>query len=70
MQRALLFSYLFVFATMSVCANEDGTDDGFVSLFNGKDLSRWVNMGKAEGWKIKDGVIRSEGGDRRKLAAF
>ncbi len=33
-----------------------------IKLFNGKDLSNWVVMGKQEGWEVKDGVIRSEGG--------
>src|SRR5437016_3707859 len=36
-------------------------DDGFVSLFNGKDLAGWVVKGKAAGWQVKDGVLRSEG---------
>jgi Domain of Unknown Function (DUF1080) len=36
-------------------------EKGFVPLFNGKDLSGWVVKGKAEGWKVKGGVIRSEG---------
>ncbi len=36
-------------------------DRGFVSLFNGKDFSGWVIMGKPEAWTIQNGVIRSEG---------
>jgi 3-keto-disaccharide hydrolase len=36
-------------------------EKGFVPLFNGKDLTGWVVKGKAEGWKVKEGVIRSEG---------
>ena len=35
---------------------------GFVSLFNGQNLDGWVVMGKQEGWQVRDGVIRSEGG--------
>src|SRR5262249_6812297 len=36
-------------------------EEGFVPLFNGKDLDGWVIKGKKEGWQVKDGVIRSEG---------
>ena len=36
-------------------------DEGFVPLFNGKDLTGWVIKGKPEGWQVKDGIIRSEG---------
>ncbi len=35
--------------------------DGFVSLFNGKDLDGWVVMGDPAGFVVKDGVIRSDG---------
>src|SRR5689334_24666924 len=41
----------------------DDKDDGFVPLFNGKDLAGWVVKGKPEGWQVtKDGILRSEGG--------
>lgn len=36
-------------------------DEGFVDLFNGKNLDGWVIKGKPEGWQVKDGIIRSEG---------
>ena len=39
----------------------ESPDEGFVPLFNGKDLDGWVVMGKESGWRAKDGVIRSEG---------
>lgn len=35
---------------------------GFILLFDGKSLDNWVIMGKPEGWKVENGVIRSEGG--------
>lgn len=41
-----------------------GADDpqGFVSLFNGKDLSGWVNANCApETWSVQDGVIHCTG---------
>ena len=28
-------------------------EEGFVSLFNGKDLDAWIVKGKAEGWQGK-----------------
>ncbi|WP_395746245.1 family 16 glycoside hydrolase [Prosthecobacter sp.] len=37
-------------------------DFGFVPMFNGKDLSGWVNANCApETWSIKDGVVRCTG---------
>jgi 3-keto-disaccharide hydrolase len=37
-------------------------DDGFVSLFNGRDLSGWVNANCApETWSVRDGVIHCTG---------
>lgn len=33
------------------------TDDGFVKLFNGKDLSGWVSSGDSDAWGVKDGEI-------------
>ena len=37
-------------------------EDGFVSLFNGKDLDNWVNInGHPETWSVRDGVIYCTG---------
>lgn len=36
--------------------------DGFVSLFNGKDLDGWTVYGEPAGFVVRDGVIRSESG--------
>jgi len=43
-------------------AAQAGPPAGFASLFNGNDLDGWVVMGKPEGWEVRNGVIRSEGG--------
>jgi len=51
-----------VWAATSFAETPTPADEGFVSLFNGKDLSHWVVMGKATSWKVQGGVIRSEGG--------
>ena len=37
-------------------------DDGFVSMFNGRDLTGWTNINCApETWTVKDGVIHCTG---------
>src|SRR5262245_12809474 len=37
-------------------------DDGFVSLFNGRDLNGWVNANCApETWSVRDGMIHCTG---------
>jgi len=36
----------------------DGADDGFVSLFNGKNLDGWINVNCApQTWTVRDGMI-------------
>ena len=35
-------------------------EEGFVSLFNGKDFSGWKLPGKEHNWKVIDGVIDYE----------
>ncbi len=51
-----------VLTNLIVVADEPQKDkEGFVSLFNGKDFSGWVNMGQEAGWSIKDNVIHSAG---------
>ena len=48
-------------ACTAPAAEKDGSaaaEDGFVSLFNGKDLTGWD--GHADLWKVADGVIRGE----------
>lgn len=36
--------------------------EGYELLFNGRNLDNWIIMGNPEGWAVKEGVIRSEGG--------
>ena len=46
----------------SVADSIKAEEDGFVPMFNGKDLSGWVNANCApETWSVKDGVIRCTG---------
>jgi hypothetical protein len=45
---------------------QEEKDAGFVSLFNGKDLTGWKYLGKAEGdgpFSVKDGAIHYKGGN-------
>jgi CubicO group peptidase (beta-lactamase class C family) len=50
----LAFS-LVVFAVAGMPARADGPEEGFTSIFNGKDLKDW--QGNTEYWSVKDGMI-------------
>lgn len=55
--------FLVLIVSCSLVSRGNAADEeGFVSLFNGKDLAGWTIKGKAEGWEVRDGLIRSEGG--------
>ena len=45
-------------STSAIYAKKKG--DGFVSLFNGKDLKGWKTPGGDHAWKVVDGVIDYE----------
>lgn len=70
MQRSLriIASLVLLIACYGVLAADDAKkpdakkEEGFVPLFNGKDLSGWKVMGKEAGWTVKDGVIHSDAG--------
>jgi hypothetical protein len=52
-------AFLVLLATLSVAAADAKPDaDGFVSIFNGKDLAGWE--GDPRLWSVKDGAIRGE----------
>lgn len=45
-----------------ITSHLSAAEDGFVSLFNGKDLTGWINANCApETWSVKDGVIHCTG---------
>ncbi|MDR0869496.1 MAG: DUF1080 domain-containing protein [Planctomycetaceae bacterium] len=52
-----LFAALF-FSFCLTAAAEDKKDDGFVSLFNGKDLTNWEGL--PDGWTVENGCIAGE----------
>jgi hypothetical protein len=55
--RALVLIGLFPLVTPAAEPDEQG----FVPLFNGKDLSGWVVIGNKDGFRVQDGVIHSDG---------
>lgn len=55
-----MLSGLIVLGSLGLMARAAGSDgeEGFVSLFNGKDLTGWVYGSKSgEGYQVKDGVL-------------
>jgi hypothetical protein len=47
---------------VAACSAFGAEEDGFVPLFNGRDLSGWVNANCApETWSVKDGLIHCTG---------
>ena len=59
MKRTFRYAiYLMVAIALQGCAEETG----FVPLFNGRDLSGWVNVNGAPGtWTVRDGMIVCSG---------
>lgn len=51
----------FAFAGLSRAEEKDATEDGWIVLFNGKDLSGWRVGGPEESWKVEDGAIVANG---------
>lgn len=59
MSSLMKYSTLFVLSACAVIAHVRAADDsGFVTLFNGKDLTGWE--GRSDVFSIKDGAIRAE----------
>jgi putative heme-binding domain-containing protein len=56
----LLLFLLGILLLISPCPGADGTEQekGFISIFNGKDLSGWD--GKPGWWRVEDGAITGE----------
>jgi hypothetical protein len=55
---ATLLSLVALLLGLQAGANDNTAPDGFVSLFNGKDLHGWkVPAGDNGHWKVVDGVI-------------
>lgn len=63
MKRSALLSFAAVIL-FSVVATASAQDDGFVSIFNGKDLSGWA--GDPNLWSVEDGCIVGQTNDTDK----
>ena len=63
-----LAPFAFVLAAGPLCFAQDVSqaekDAGFVSMFNGKDLTGWMYLGKGEGtFSVQDGAIHYKSGN-------
>ncbi|MCD6303463.1 MAG: DUF1080 domain-containing protein [Planctomycetes bacterium] len=63
---AAVAAVLVVPAASATAADKTAGDDGFVSIFNGKDLSDWD--GDPALWSVRNGVIRGETTPQKKAA--
>ena len=62
-RRALLFAVLGILMPIPALGDPPTAPEGFVSLFNGKDLAGWkVPDGDNGHWKVVDGVIDYDAG--------
>jgi hypothetical protein len=67
MKRLLVCSLMCLYAVLPAAKAQDKKDDGWVAVFNGKDLEGWKiaygGKGNADNstWKVVDGVIVSDG---------
>ncbi len=65
--RMLGLPICLLMTATSFCQAEGELKDGFVSLFNGKDLSGWIIPEGDNGhWTVKDGVIDYDAGSEAK----
>jgi hypothetical protein len=58
MKRFALASLALALALTSAAAR---ADEGWITLFNGKDLTGWKANELPENWEVKDGVIHGHG---------
>lgn len=60
--RRLAAAVLLLAAAVAVLGAAQPRADGFVDLFNGKDLTGWINVNTAEDtWKVRDGLLICSG---------
>ena len=60
--RRLAAVVLLLAAAVAVLGAAQPRADGFVDLFNGKDLTGWINVNTAEDtWKVRDGLLICSG---------
>jgi Domain of Unknown Function (DUF1080) len=49
-----------LFAAPWPASAQSKSDDGFISLFNGKNLSGWVVVGSPKAWSVRHGIIHCD----------
>ncbi len=60
--KCLKFCLLGILAGTALSRPAIGEDEGFITLFNGRDLSSWINVNCApDTFSVRDGVIYSTG---------
>jgi HEAT repeat protein len=57
-----LWVTLGLLVALAAAVSAGTPSDGFVSLFNGRNLDGWVVAGNPEGFRVVDGCIHSDGG--------
>jgi len=57
-----LWITLALVLALAAASSAGKPSDSFVSLFNGRNLDGWVVAGNAEGFRVVDGCIHSDGG--------
>jgi hypothetical protein len=55
-----MFRAFLITAALASLAGAQTVDTPWVSLFNGKDLTGWVNVGH-EKWEVMDGAVHGQG---------
>ncbi len=62
MGRLLAWAAAGILAVVAVAVPAGGASTGFVELFNGKDLTGWVNVNTSpDTWTVRDGVLVCSG---------
>src|ERR1700722_19099813 len=60
------FAALFLTLAVAASAVADDAADGFVPLFNGKNLNGWterqVKKGQEGRWSVQDGILKAKAG--------
>ena len=62
--RSLICLLVLASSVSAQEVSKEEKDAGFVSMFNGKDLTGWMYLGKGDGtFSVQDGAIHYKGGN-------
>jgi len=56
-----LFAFASLFVALALTSAAARAEEGWITLFNGKDLTGWKANELPENWEVKDGVIHGHG---------